>query len=63
MSMLFGGKYAHNTWWTDEPRQIHGINLLPITTASMYLGRDPAFILRNLEAMDKESEIFKQIYY
>ena len=59
VSMLFGGKYAHNTWWTDEPRQIHGINLLPITTASMYLGRDPAFILRNLEAMDKESEIFK----
>ena len=59
VSMLFGGKYAHNTWWTDEPRQIHGINLLPITTASMYLGRDPDFILRNLEAMDKESEIFK----
>jgi endoglucanase Acf2 len=59
VSMLFGGKYAHNTWWTDEPRQIHGINLLPITTASLYLGRDPAFILRNLEAMDKESEIFK----
>jgi endoglucanase Acf2 len=59
VSMLFGGKYAHNTWWTDEPRQIHGINLLPITTASLYLGRDPEFILRNLQAMDKETEIFK----
>ena len=59
VSMLFGGKYAHNTWWTDEPRQIHGINLLPITTASLYLGRDREFILRNLEAMDKETEIFK----
>ena len=33
VSMLFGGKYAHNTWWTDEPRQIKGINLLPMTTA------------------------------
>lgn len=59
VSMLFGGKYAHNTWWTDEPRQIHGINLLPITPASLYLGRDPGFIIKNLEAMDKETEIFK----
>ncbi len=30
-SMVFGGKYAYNTWWTQEPRQIFGINLLPIT--------------------------------
>lgn len=41
VSMLFGGKYAHNTWWTDEPRQIKGINLLPVTTASAYMGREP----------------------
>ena len=38
-SMVFGGKYAYNTWWTQEPRQILGINELPITTASTYLGR------------------------
>ena len=31
---VFGGKYAYNTWWTQEPRQIFGINLLPITPAS-----------------------------
>ncbi len=58
VSMLFGGKYAHNTWWTDEPRQIHGINLLPITTSSTYLGRDPAFVKRNLDAIHGESEIY-----
>lgn len=39
-SMVFGGKYSYNTWWTQEPRQILGINELPITTASAYLGRD-----------------------
>jgi len=55
VSMLFGGKYAHNTWWIDEPRQIHGINLLPMTAASMYLANSPEFILRNLQAMDAES--------
>ena len=58
VSMLFGGKIAHNTWWTDEPRQIKGINLLPITTASTYLGRDPAFVRRSLGTLEEESRIF-----
>lgn len=60
VSMLFGGKYAHNTWWTDEPRQIKGINLLPITTASTYLGLDPSYVKRNLAALGPEMEIYKQ---
>jgi len=55
VSMLFGGKYAHNTWWTDEPRQIKGINLLPLTTASLYLGRDPAFVKRSLAELPAQS--------
>lgn len=59
-SMVFGGKYAHNTWWTDEPRQIHGINLLPIAPYATYLGRDPGFIRRNLAAMQAESAAYKQ---
>jgi endoglucanase Acf2 len=58
-SMLFGGKYAHNTWWTDEPRQIKGINLLPITTASAYLGIDPAYVKRNLGTLKRDTEIFQ----
>ena len=55
VSMLFGGKFAHNTWWTDEPRQIKGINLLPLTTASLYLGKDPAFIKRSLAELPAQS--------
>ena len=57
-SMLFGGKYAHNTWWIDEPRQIKGINLLPITTASTYLGTDPAFVKRSVATLKPDTEIF-----
>lgn len=57
-SMVFGGKYAHNTWWTDEPRQIKGINLLPITTASNYLGADPAFIKRSLGTLEADTKVF-----
>ncbi len=58
VSMLFGGKIAHNTWWTDEPRQTKGINLLPITTASTYLGRDPEFVRRSLATLPEESRVF-----
>lgn len=60
VSMVFGGKYAHNTWWTDEPRQIHGINLLPLAPFSTYLGRDPAFIKRNMDAMAAETVVYNQ---
>ena len=59
-SMVFGGMYVHNTWWTDEPRQIHGINLLPVAAFSTYLGRDPGFIKRNLDAMKTETEAYKK---
>jgi endoglucanase Acf2 len=59
-SMLFGGKYAHNTWWTDEPRQITGINMLPITTSSTYLGRYPAYVQKNLDALKEESAVYAQ---
>jgi hypothetical protein len=58
VSMLFGGKYAHNTWWTDEPRQIKGINMLPITTVSNYLGRDPSYVKRNMAALKEETAIY-----
>jgi endoglucanase Acf2 len=58
VSLVFGGQYMHNTWWTDEPRQITGINLLPITTAHLYLGTDPKFIRKNLDALAVEMESY-----
>jgi Glycosyl hydrolase family 81 C-terminal domain len=54
VAQVFGGALKHNTWWTDEPRQIKGINLLPITSASTYLARDPKYVKRNLEALKPE---------
>jgi hypothetical protein len=41
----YGAEYA--TWFTANPWQIHGINFLPITTASTYLGRRPDALLKN----------------
>ncbi len=45
-SLVFGGQYANTTWWTAEPRQSQGINLLPITPASVYLADDPNYLMR-----------------
>ncbi len=54
VAQVFGGALVHNTWWTDEPRQIKGINLLPITSASTYLARDPKYVKRNMDALKPE---------
>jgi endoglucanase Acf2 len=59
VSIVWGGKYEHRTWWTNEPRQIHGINLLPLTGASLYLGTDPNFVKLNMDTMEKEHIKYK----
>jgi endoglucanase Acf2 len=58
VAQLFGGQYIHNTWWTDDPREIKGINLLPITTASTYFGRHPDYIRRNLGSLKGEQDVW-----
>lgn len=59
VSMLFGGAYKHNTWWTDEPRQIKGINLLPISSSSTYLGLDPEHTRRSLATLPEDTRIYE----
>jgi len=46
-SMIWGGKYVYGTWWSAEPLQVQGINLLPITGASLYLAKDKQYIKQN----------------
>lgn len=55
-AQVFGDKYSYNTWWTQNPREVQGINLLPITTASTYLGGDPKYIASFFTSMDKMSD-------
>lgn len=59
VSIVFGGKLVHNTWWIDEPRQIHGINLLPFTPASTYLAHSPEFVKRSKEALEREMAVYR----
>ena len=59
VSQVFGGMMAHNTWWIDDPRQIKGINILPLTTASTYLATDPGFVKRNVASLKPEIALWE----
>ena len=40
-----GGAYA--IWWAGPIQEVHGINFLPITAGSLYLGRNPDYLAMN----------------
>ena len=48
VGIVWGGKGTYNTWFGSAPQFIHGINFLPITGGSLYLGRHPDYVLRNV---------------
>jgi endoglucanase Acf2 len=57
-SMVFGGKVAYNTWWTQEPREILGINEMPVTPAATYLGRNPQYVTSVIGALPAEERTY-----
>jgi endoglucanase Acf2 len=54
VTMVWGGKGACGTWFSAEPEAIHGINWLPITGGSLYLGRYPDYVRKNYDALTSE---------
>lgn len=54
VTMVWGGKGANGTWFSGEPEAIHGINFLPITAGSLYLGYYPAYAKKNYDALVSE---------
>jgi hypothetical protein len=44
-----GGAYA--TWFSGDPEMIQGINMLPVTGGSLYLGYNPGYINSSLQEM------------
>ncbi|MFC9652626.1 MULTISPECIES: glycosyl hydrolase [unclassified Streptomyces] len=53
--MVWGSGAAYSTWWTANPEEIHGINVLPVTGGSLHLGREKAAIRRNLAELVREN--------
>ncbi len=52
--ILWGQGEAHATWWSGNPEEIHGINILPVTGGSLYLGRRTDEIDRNIASLSTE---------
>ncbi|RDG36176.1 glycosyl hydrolase [Streptomyces corynorhini] len=55
VGMVWGSGGAYSTWWTANPEEIHGINVLPVTGGSLHLGREKEAIKRNLAEMEREN--------
>jgi endoglucanase Acf2 len=49
LGMVWGGKGAFGTWFSGDIDCIHGINWLPFTPASIYMGRHPDYAKRNFD--------------
>jgi hypothetical protein len=42
-------------WWTGNPEEVHGINWLPITGASLYLTHHPNYTRQNYDTLAAEN--------
>lgn len=54
LGMVWGGKGAFGTWFSGEIDCIHGINWLPFTPASLYMGRSPGYVKANHDRLISE---------
>ena len=56
LGMVWGGKGAFATWFSPKIDHIHGINWLPFTPASIYMGRYPDYVEKNYSRIVEERE-------
>jgi len=47
IAILWGDGGRYDTWWDPSAPYVHGINFLPLTGGSLYLGRDPGYVKKN----------------
>ncbi|WP_345576618.1 glycosyl hydrolase [Streptomyces prasinosporus] len=56
VGMVWGSGGAYSTWWTANPEEIHGINVLPVTAGgSLHLAGNKDAIRRNIAEMEREN--------
>ncbi|WP_448902978.1 glycosyl hydrolase, partial [Eubacterium sp.] len=39
VTRLFGGRYDHTAWWTENPIEVTTITMLPISGSTLYMGK------------------------
>ncbi|MCX2182775.1 glycoside hydrolase [Streptomyces sp. SKN60] len=55
VGMVWGSGAAYSTWWTANPEEIHGINVLPVTGGSLQLAARKDAVRRNIAEMEREN--------
>ncbi|WP_229684994.1 glycosyl hydrolase, partial [Deinococcus roseus] len=63
VGMVWGDGGAYSTWFSAEKEAIQGINLLPITAGSAYLGRNPTYLKTNYDFLGREPNSWKDIFW
>ncbi|WP_456277558.1 glycosyl hydrolase [Bacillus sp. AK128] len=53
--MVFSSGAEYRVWWTKNSEEVHGINMLPITSSSFYLGFNPTYMEANYNKMVEEN--------
>jgi endoglucanase Acf2 len=53
--IVWGDGVKYDTWWDRNPIYVHGINVLPVTGASLYLGRRPEVVRERYEHLLREN--------
>ena len=51
LGMIWGGKGDFATWFSGDIDCIHGINWLPFTPSSIYMGRSPGYVKKNFDSI------------
>ncbi|GAA2441107.1 glycosyl hydrolase [Streptomyces macrosporus] len=55
VGMVWSSGGAYSTWWTANPEEIHGINVLPVTGGSLHLAREKDAIRRSIAEMERNN--------
>lgn len=67
LGIVWGSKGTHTTWFGLQPEFIHGINILPVHSASFYLGEHPDYVIQKFNtasnAAGGELTLWKDIFW
>ena len=59
VTRLFGGRYDHTAWWTENSIEVTTITMLPISGATLYMGKYRDKVKNVVDSIDENSNQWK----
>jgi uncharacterized repeat protein (TIGR02543 family) len=56
VTRLFGGRYDHTAWWTENSIEVTTITMLPISAATLYMGKYPQKVKAVYDSVSEQSK-------